>query len=104
MFDSKSLVEIYRLGNKVSVELVEVVIKKRREVLWQVFGLLKTRSESVCKGGNVRNMLIFLNLGFFLNTFLELSISICVKQPLEDGLLNLLIVFLFKEVIVEKLD
>ena len=49
-------------------------------------------------------MLVFTNLRLLLYMVLKLSIIIAAKEPLEDCLLDLLVVLLFKEVIVEKLD
>ena len=104
MFDSECLVEVDGIRHEVSVELVEVIIKERCEVLWQILRFLKTRPEPVSKCSDVRNVLVFADFRLFLHKFLELSIVVCTKQPLEHRLLNLLIVFLLKEFIVEKLD
>ena len=49
-------------------------------------------------------MLVLANLGLFLYMVLKLSIVITAEEPLEDCLLDLLVVLLFEEVIVEKLD
>ena len=48
-------------------------------------------------------MLVFTNLRLLLYMVLKLSIIIATKEPLEDRLLDLLVVLFFKEVIVEKL-
>jgi hypothetical protein len=48
-------------------------------------------------------VLILANLRLVLDMILEFRIVVSTEQPPEDGLLNLLVVFLLKEVIVEKL-
>ena len=49
-------------------------------------------------------MLVFTNLRLLLYMVLKLSIIIAAKEPLEYCLLDLLVVLLFEEVIVEKLN
>jgi len=48
-------------------------------------------------------MLVFTNLGLLLDMGFEFCVVVPVEQPLEDCLLNLLVVLLLEEVVVEKL-
>ena len=48
-------------------------------------------------------MLVLADLGFLLDVSLELGVRVW-EQPLEDGLLDFLVVFLLKEVIMQELD
>ena len=104
MLDSERLVELYGLWNEVGVEFVEIIIKECREILRQILRLLKAGPESVSKCSDIWYVLVLTDLRLFLNVIFELSIIVSIEQPLEYRLLNLLIVFLFEEVIVEKLD
>ena len=104
MLDSERLVELYGLWNEVSVELVEIIIKERREILRQILRFLKAGPESVSECRDIWYVLVLTDLGLFLNVIFELCIIVSIEQPPEYRLLNLLIVFLFEEVIVEKLD
>ena len=47
-------------------------------------------------------MLVLANLGLLLNMVFKFRIAVLVEQPLEDGFLDLLVIFLLKKVIVEK--
>ena len=104
VLDPKCLVELNGLRNEVCVELVQVVVEKRCEILGQVIRFLEARPESVGKCCDIGNVHVFIDLGFFLDMTLELSISVRVEQPLEHSLLNLLIVFFLEKVIVEEFD
>lgn len=48
-------------------------------------------------------MLILADFWFLFDVIFELGVVITTEQPLEDCLLNLLVVFLLEKVIVEKL-
>ena len=48
-------------------------------------------------------MYLLAYLRLFLDMVFKLCILALVEKPLENGLLNLLVIFLLKEVIVEKL-
>ena len=47
-------------------------------------------------------MLVLANLGLLLNMVFKFRIAVFIEQPLEDGFLDLLVIFLLKKVIVEK--
>lgn len=47
--------------------------------------------------------MVLANLGLLFYMIFELGVVVAAKQPLENGFLNLLVVFLLKELIVEKL-
>ena len=64
---------------------------------------METGSESVSQSSDIRNVLVFANLRLILNMILEFRIVVPAEQPPEDSLLNLLVIFLLKEIIVEKL-
>lgn len=48
-------------------------------------------------------MLVFADLRLLFDVGLELRIVVLVQQPLEDSLLNFLVILLLKEIVVEKL-
>ena len=102
MLDVELLEEINRLGHKISIEAIQVVVKERGEVFWQIIGLLKARAEAISQGCDIRHMLVLTDLGLFFDVSLKLSITIATEQPLEDGFLHLLVILLLKEIIVEK--
>lgn len=62
---------------------------------------MQARSEPVSQGGYVRDMHVVRYLWLVLDVSFELSVSIS-EQPLEDCLLNLLVIFLFKELILDE--
>lgn len=47
-------------------------------------------------------MVVLINLRLLLNIIFEFGVLILVEQPLENSLLNLLIVLVFKEFISEE--
>lgn len=48
-------------------------------------------------------MLVFADFWLLFDVTLELCIVVLMQEPLEDGLLNFLVIFLLKELVVEKL-
>ena len=48
-------------------------------------------------------MLVLADLRLFLDMVLKLCIIVLIEEPLEDCLLNLLVILFLKELIVEKL-
>jgi hypothetical protein len=46
---------------------------------------------------------VFANVVVILDEFFELDIFIC-EQPLEEGFLDLLVIFFFKELIIKHAD
>jgi hypothetical protein len=48
-------------------------------------------------------MLVFADLRLLFDVGLELRIVVLMQQPLEDSLLNFLVILLLKEIVVEKL-
>jgi len=76
VLDAECFVEVDGLWHEISVELVEVVVKKRRKVLWKVLRFLKAGSESISKRGDIRNVLVLADLWFILNVFIELGVRV----------------------------
>lgn len=64
---------------------------------------MQTGAQAVSESCDIRYVLVLADLRFFLNVVLKLCIVVPAEQPAENGLLNLLIVFLFKKFVMEKL-
>lgn len=101
MLDSYLSIELDRLRDKVSVELVKALVEESCEVARQLISLLEAGTQAIGKGSDVRDMHVFRQLCLFLNSSLELGITIS-QEPLEDGLLYFLVVFLLEELILEE--
>ena len=103
MLDPECLVQVNRLWYQVCVERVQIVVKERSKVLREVVGLLEARAEAVSEGRDVWHVQVFADLGLFADMRLKFRVVVAPEEPLEDGLLNLLVVLLLEEVVVEKL-
>lgn len=101
MLDVERFIQFKRLRNEVSIKFVQFLIEQCGEVFWQLVGLLKTRSQSVSKGSNVRYVMIFTQFWLILYTLLE--VSFVLQHPSKNCVLYFLVVFLLKEIIMEKL-
>ena len=99
MLYAELLKKVDRLGHKVCVELVEVVVEERGKVLGQVIRLLETGAQAVGEGGDVGHVSVVLDFNFFFDRPCEVGV-VAVKQPSENSLLNLLVVLLLKEIVL----
>ena len=77
MLHTESGKQLNSLRNEVSIELKELVIEETIEISRNFISFLKTRSKSICQGGDVWNVSILAYFRFFLYTSLELCIPIC---------------------------
>jgi hypothetical protein len=66
VLNSKSLIQIEGLRNKICIKLVKFLIEKRCEIFWEFIRLLKTRPQSIGKSCNIRDMMIFTKLWLVL--------------------------------------
>ena len=101
MLDADLAVEFDGLRDQVRVEFVHALVKERREVTRQLVGLLETGSEPVGQGRDVGHVHVLRELGLLLDSALELGVVV-LQEPLEDGLLDLLVVFLFEELVLKE--
>jgi len=101
MLDVEFLVEVNGLRHQICVKLVQTVVKKSCEVFGQIIGFLKTGAQAVSECSDIRDVLVLADVFFVADGGLEFSVL--VKQPLEDGLLDFLIIFLFKEGVLKEL-
>ena len=103
VLDSHLRVELDGFGDEVGVELVEALVEEGGEVARQLVRLLQTRAQAVGEGGDVGHVHVLGELGLVLDGALELGVRVG-EQPLEDGLLDLLVVFLLEELVLEERD
>jgi hypothetical protein len=101
MLHTKSLVKLESFRNHVGIEFEETLIEKRCEILGKLVWLLETRSEPVSKCSDVGDVMVVTQLWLVLNALFK--IALIIDDPPEHSLLDLLVVFLFEEVICEKL-
>ena len=101
MLDAKGLVQLKTLWDEVRVELVELLVEKGGEVLWQLVGLLQTASESIGQSGDIRHMVVLSEFWLILDYGFE--ITLVIEKPFEETLLDLLVVLLFEEIVVQEL-
>ena len=66
VLNSKSLIQIEGLRNKICIKLVKFLIEKRCEIFWEFIRLLETRPQSIGKSCNIRDMMIFTKLWLVL--------------------------------------
>ena len=102
MLHAHLLEEVNRFGDQVRVELVQAGVEKGREVLWNLVTLLQARAKAVCQCRDVRNVVVLANFYFFLDVLLELRLAVGAEEPLEDSLLDLLVVFVLEELVGEE--
>jgi len=104
MLHSQGLEEVNRFGNQVRVKFVQIVTEERCEVLRHLLALLKAGAKSVSERRNIRHMVVLRDFSLLINVLLKLSIFVLVEEPLEDCLLNFLIVFILEKFIREEPD
>lgn len=104
MLHSQGLEEVNRFRNQVRVKFVQIVTEERCEVLGHFLALLKAGAKSVSKSSNVRHMVVLGDFSLFVDVLLKLCIFVLVKKPLEDCLLNFLVVFILEKLIREEPD
>ena len=102
MLHSQRLVEINTFGNQVSIEIVELRCKKSGEIFWNFVTLLKAGAKAVGEGGDIGNVIVLSDFGFLLHVTLELGLPVLAEQPLENGLLNLLVILILEEFVCEE--
>jgi len=96
------LVELQRVGDQISVVLVQLLVEERGEVFGQLVGLLQAGAQAVGEGGDVGHVVVLAELGLVLDALLE--VALVVEQPPKEGLLDLLVVLLLEELVVEELN
>ena len=96
-----SLVELEHFGYEVSVKAVQLLVEESGEVLGQVVRLLETAAQSISESGDVGHVVVLGHLGLVLNSCLQ--VAFVLQQPVEDALLDLLVVFLLEELVVQEL-
>jgi hypothetical protein len=101
VLDADLAVELDSLRDQVRVELVHALVEQCREVSRQLIGLLETGSESVGQSRDVRHMHVLCELRLLLDSALKLRVVV-LQEPLEDGLLDLLVVFFLEEFVLEE--
>ena len=102
MLHSQRLVEIDTLGNQVSIEIVELRGKEGGEIFWNFVTFLKAGPKAVGEGRDIRNVIVLSDFGFLLHVTLKLGLPVLAEQPLENGLLNLLVILILEEFVCEK--
>lgn len=103
MFYSKRFVKVNTFWNQIRIKVVEPCREERSKIFGYLIALLQTGAEAVGQGSNVGNMVVLTDLGLLLHVTLELGLPVLAEQPLENGFLNLLVVFVLEELIGEKL-
>lgn len=104
MLNSQGLEEVDRFRNQVRVKFVQIVTEERCEVLGHFFTLLKAGAESVSESSNIRHMVVLGDFSLLIDVLLKLCIFVLVEKPLEDCLLNFLVVFVLEKLIREEPD
>jgi hypothetical protein len=99
---SQRLVEINTFGNQVSIEIVELRGKEGCEIFWNFVTLLKAGAKAVGEGRDIGNVIVLSDFGFLLHVTLELGLPVLAEQPLENGLLNLLVILILEEFVCEE--